>query len=362
MTYRQRTGVTTVMRSARTDDPDFLRVLVERVVQAVLEAEMTARLHAEPDERSTKRTGYRNGYKPRTLNSRGGTPRLRVPRDREGPFSTQLFARLSAQREGARTGAHGDVRRGRLDPESPRDHRGLVRHQFLQEPGLRVGGTARRCTEGVAASRADRDDLSVSERRCPLRARASGRADRQPRGAHRRGLGADAHREILAVAVADSESEATYQQLVRDLRARGLSGVRLAASDDHRGLKAAIDRHFQGARWNRCPVYFTRELIKIVGAGRRAALAADLREISAATTREQAVATAAVAARWESSHPVAARVLEGGLRTAWPVSPSRWRTASASAARTAWSGSTKKSGGAHEWRATFPTLRHACGW
>jgi transposase-like protein len=125
------------------------------------------------------------------------------------------------------------------------------------------------------------------------------------------GVRADGHREILAVTVADTESEATYHQLFRDLKARGLSGVRLVTSDDHRGLKAAIDRHFQGASWNRCRVHFARDLVKMVGAGRRGDLAADLREIFAATTREQAIATAeAMAARWQPSHPAVARLLE----------------------------------------------------
>ncbi len=76
-----------------TDDPDFLWLIVERVVQAVLEAEMTAYLHADPYERSVARTGYRNGYKPRQLNTRVGTLSLQVPQDRDGTFSTQLFAR-----------------------------------------------------------------------------------------------------------------------------------------------------------------------------------------------------------------------------------------------------------------------------
>ena len=128
------------------------------------------------------------------------------------------------------------------------------------------------------------------------------------------GVRADGHREILAVAVADSESEATYHQLFGDRKARGLSGVRLVTSDDHRGLKAAIDRHFQGASWNRCQVHFARDLVKMVGAGRRGELAADLREIFAATTRELAMATAeAVAARWEQTHPVVVRLLEDGV-------------------------------------------------
>ena len=128
------------------------------------------------------------------------------------------------------------------------------------------------------------------------------------------GLRGDGHREILAIEVADTESEATYHQLFRALKERGLSGVWLVTSDDHKSLKAAIDRHFQGAGWQRCQVHFSRDLIKLVGAGRRGELAADVREIFAATTREQAMTTAeAVAARWETSHPAVARLLEEGI-------------------------------------------------
>ncbi len=60
--------------------------------------------------------------------------------------------------------------------------------------------------------------------------------------------------------------------------------------------------------------HFARDLVKMVGAGRRSEMAADLREIFTATTREQAMATAeAVAARWEASHPAVARLLEEGI-------------------------------------------------
>lgn len=93
MGYRQRTGIATATQSVLTDDPDFLRFIVERVVQAVLEAEMTAHLHAEPCERSAERRGYRNGSKPRQLNTRVGTLTLQVPQDRDVAFSTQLFVR-----------------------------------------------------------------------------------------------------------------------------------------------------------------------------------------------------------------------------------------------------------------------------
>ena len=49
------------------DDPDFLKEIVERVLQEVLEAEMSEHIGAAPYERTTERKGHRNGHKPRTL-------------------------------------------------------------------------------------------------------------------------------------------------------------------------------------------------------------------------------------------------------------------------------------------------------
>jgi putative transposase len=75
------------------EDPDFLREIVERVLQEMLEGEMTEHIGAAPYERSATRTGHRNSHKPRTLRTRVGTLNLLVPQDREGTFSTRLFSR-----------------------------------------------------------------------------------------------------------------------------------------------------------------------------------------------------------------------------------------------------------------------------
>jgi putative transposase len=75
------------------DDPGFLNEIVERAVQELSEAQMTEHVGAAPYERSAARAGHRNGHKPRTLRTRVGTLNLLVPQDREGTFSTRLFAR-----------------------------------------------------------------------------------------------------------------------------------------------------------------------------------------------------------------------------------------------------------------------------
>src|SRR5690242_16986307 len=93
MAERDGSGLASAAQAALLDDPEFLRGLVPGALQAILEAEMTAHLGAEPYERGPGRTGYRNGSKPRALRTRVGTIELRVPQDRAGTFSTELFAR-----------------------------------------------------------------------------------------------------------------------------------------------------------------------------------------------------------------------------------------------------------------------------
>ncbi len=48
---------------------------------------------AEKGERRAERLGYRSGYYSRCLISRVGTLELKVPQDRQGRFSTELFER-----------------------------------------------------------------------------------------------------------------------------------------------------------------------------------------------------------------------------------------------------------------------------
>ena len=284
------------------DDPGFLRRIVERVVQRMLEAEMTEHVGAAPHERTDARKGHRNGYKPRTLRTRVGTLNLLVPQDREGTFSTRLFSRyqrnekalvlalMEMYAEGVSTRKVKDITEelcgtsfskslvsslaGSLDAEltawrnRPLDAEGypylLVDARYEK---VRVG--SRVISQGV---------LVVS-------------AVREP----------DGFREILAVEVADTESEATYQDLFRSLKARGLKGVELVISDDHEGLKAAVERHFQGASWQRCQVHYARNLLGMVGAKKRKELAADLRGIFAARDRRSAFELAScVAQEWRA--------------------------------------------------------------
>lgn len=84
--------------------------------------------------------------------------------------------------------------------------------------------------------------------------------------------------------------------------------MQLVTSDDHRGLRSAIERHFQGSSWQRCQVHFSRNLQARVAQHRRGEVAEDLRAIFACATVEQAQTMAGtVADRWR---PTQARLAE----------------------------------------------------
>ena len=300
-------------QAALLDDPAFLRGVVTEVLPAILETEMSAHLGAERYERVAGRSGHRNGSKPRTLHTRVGTLELRVPQDREGTFSTELFARYQRTEQALvvtlmEMYVHGvSTRKVAAITEQ------LCGTSFSKS---QVSAVAGRLDTELAAWRerplaATYPYLSVDARYEHVR--IDGRVVSQG-VLIVAGVRADGRRELLAVEVADTESEATYQELFRRLKGRGLRGVGMVTSDDHAGLRAAIARHFQGASWQRCQVHFARTLHGRVGAKHRARLGADLRGIFAAASAAQARAAArACAAGWRSSHPAVATALEEDL-------------------------------------------------
>ena len=93
MTRKQNTAKQNNWKELMSEGSDFLRPLVQEVVQQVLEAEMDEALGAEKGERTPNRQGYRSGYYGRTLVTRVGKLELRVPQDRQGRFRTEVFER-----------------------------------------------------------------------------------------------------------------------------------------------------------------------------------------------------------------------------------------------------------------------------
>jgi len=276
-----------LLQVVEQEGSESLRGLLERVCQRVLEAEMSQFLQAEPYERTDQRQGYRNGYKPRQLTTRLGRLELNVPQDRDGRFSTQLFGRYQ------------------------RSERALLlclQQMYLQGVSTRKVQkvTQMLCQRGFSAETVSQltqeldGELEVWRNR-PLEQEypyltIDARYE-HVRMDHRvqswgvlivKGVGADGHREILSIETGNSENETTWSQIFQRLRDRGLRGVFYTVSDAHQGLKAALDRYFQGVIWQRCQVHFQRDAQKLVPAKERGQLASRLRDVFDAFNLENA--------------------------------------------------------------------------
>jgi putative transposase len=279
------------------DDPGFLKEIVERVLQELLEAEITDHVGAAAYERSEARTGHRNGHKPRTLRTRVGTLNLLVPQDREGTFSTRLFARYQRNEKALVLALMEMYVEGVSTRKVKEVTERLCGASFSKSVVSSLAGSLDSELEGWRSRRLEAAsypylfvDARYEKVRVDHRVVSQGVLIVS-------GVREDGFREILAVEVADTESEATYQELFRSLKSRGLSGVELVVSDDHKGLKAAITRHFQGVSWQRCQVHYARNLLGMVSFAKRKELGVDLRGIFAATSREQALGIASSAAK-----------------------------------------------------------------
>jgi transposase-like protein len=72
---------------------EAFRQLVQGIVKEILESVMDERLQTGRHQCNPGRPGYRSGDYGRELETRLGTLELRVPQDRAGRFSTEVFER-----------------------------------------------------------------------------------------------------------------------------------------------------------------------------------------------------------------------------------------------------------------------------
>jgi putative transposase len=75
------------------------------------------------------------------------------------------------------------------------------------------------------------------------------------------GISWEGRRSVLAVELASRASVSSWKELLLSLRQRSLPGVEFVVSDDHAGLRRAIQEVLPEAVWQRCYVHFLRNAL-----------------------------------------------------------------------------------------------------
>src|SRR6202048_3040931 len=252
MTKSQGKSGTIDVKALLREDEEFLRALVRTALQEVLEAEMTEALGAEKGERAAGRQGYRSGYYGRTLITRVGKLELRVPQDRTGRFSTELFERYQRS-ERALVAALAEMyvqgvstRKVKAIPEE------LGGHSFSASS---ISAMNQRLDASLAqfAGRplAEAFPYLILDARYE-RVREAGVITSQA-VLIAIGIDWDGRRQVLAVELTNRESRSSWRDFLLGLKARGLHGVEFVVADGAAGLWGAV---LAEAAYQRCYVHF----------------------------------------------------------------------------------------------------------
>jgi len=234
---------------AANKDNKFSRV-IETVVNEAMKLERTQALQAEPYERTNERTGYANGFKDKTLALATGKVLLKIPQVRGLEFYPSCIEK------GIR---------------SERSLKLAIAEMYVK------GVSTRRvsdiveilCGTEVSSSQVSRlakelDAEVESWRASPIgqiqylildaRYESVRVGSQVVKQALLLAIGVDynGERHILDTSVANSEAEVNWRAFLEGLVRRGMHGLRMITSDDHSGLRAAIDAVFPGILWQRC--------------------------------------------------------------------------------------------------------------
>jgi len=269
-------------------DEKGLSLLLREALNQILEHQRTDQLEAGHYERTDTRRGHRNGYKPRKLNTRVGTLNLRVPQVRDGEFSTELFRRYQRSEQALVLALMEMVVNGVSTRKVAKITEELCGTEFSAST---VSNLCKQLDPIVEKWKS----RSLDEQPYPfmmvdaivLKIREDGWV--RPHSALIAiGVNASGYREILGLQIGNSESEESWSEFFTSLQERGLNGLELVVSDDHRGLVRAVQSCFQEVAWQRCQTHFTKNILDKCPKALQAELKARLRTVFEASNTETA--------------------------------------------------------------------------
>jgi putative transposase len=248
------------LKKLLAEDRDLLKAIIEETLQQVLEAEMEEALQASKSERTTGRLGYRAGYYNRMLVTRVGHIELRVPQDRQGRFRTEVFERYQRSEKALVAAMLEMYVQGVSTRKVKTITEELCGHEFSSSTISRIVQKLDEELERFARRRLEEPYPYLILDARYEKVREDG-AVRSQAVLIAIGINWEGRRNILAVELASRESLSSWKELLASLRQRSLHGVEFVVSDDHAGLRRAIQEALPEAVWQRCYVHFLRNAL-----------------------------------------------------------------------------------------------------
>ena len=266
---------------------EIVRGTVEETLNAMPDAEADELCNAQRYEHSPDRVDTRAGHYKRTLHTQAGEVEVKMPKLRQQTFDTAIIERyrrrdISIEEAIVQMYLAGvSVRRVEDITEAlwgPRVSSGTVskpnqkvyKHIECWRNRTITGRYPYVYLDGIVLKRSWGGEIKHVSVLAAV------------------GVDQDGYRRILGVVEGHKEDKAGWLGFLKQLKERGLKGVRLIISDACLGLVDALAEVFPEADWQRCVVHFYRNVFSHVPNGKVRAVAAILKAIHAQESRAAA--------------------------------------------------------------------------
>ncbi len=285
---KENTAIRTIFEIINSDGMDGLGEAVSILINEAMKIERSSALNAQPWQRTDSRTGYANGFEDKTVVSKLGKLHLNVPQVRgEVEFYPSALEK-GIRSEKALTLAMAEM--------------------YVQGVSTRkvTSVLKKLCGLEISSTQVSNASKLLDEELEKWRNRPIGRINYLQLDARYEkvrqdgmvlscavlvatGVMDDGKRTVLGTSVSLSEAEIHWRSFLLDLKKRGLHGLKLITSDDHSGLKAALESVFPSVPWQRCQVHLQRNAVSYVPKmDMRKGVANDIRNIFNAPDQAEA--------------------------------------------------------------------------
>jgi len=280
--------------------------LFSKTIEEMLEAELTTQLGYERYDVEGHHSGNsRNGYYSRKMRTSGGDAEIKVPRDRNGEFQSELLKKNSNEIEQKIIAMYAKGM-------STRDIQDLLTELY----GIDVSpDTISAITDKVWPLVEDWQNRPLAPVYAILYLDAIHiKLKRDGKIANVAvynvlGINLEGHKEVLGHWIGDGGEGANFWlSVITDLQNRGVQDVFIASVDGLTGFKEAIQAIFPNTKVQRCIIHQIRHSLKYVTWKDRKAFVADLKTIYKAATQEEAEANLIkLEEKWGSKYGAAVR-------------------------------------------------------
>lgn len=302
-----------IMELLSAKGTDGFKEVMTSLLNESMKAERSDFLKAKPYERNSKRLGYANGFKPKRLNTRIGTLKLSIPQVRGLEFYPKALEKGS---------------------RSERSLKLAIAEMYINGVSTRrvTEITKELCGLDVSSSQVSRiskvlDDEIEKFRNAPIeripylfldahyqKVRHDGYV-RDMAVLIATGIDMQGKRCILGTCVSFSEASVHWREFLLSLIKRGLNGVTMITSDDHKGLRQAIQHAFPSVPWQRCQFHFAQNAQAFANKKeQRKVIAQDIRDIfNSPTIQDAKNRTDIVIDKYKQNNPFFASWIENSI-------------------------------------------------